>query len=189
MKITGGTSRGRQLAAIKGLRIRPTSSKVREAIFNILGRDIYGLRVLDLFAGTGILGIEAISRGALACLFVDNSNLSLKIIKKNLELCGLQESGFILKRDILQGFFLEHPLIKAGIDLVFIDPPYGKNLIPPVLKRLTEGNILASSSVVIAESLKNDKVPDSTGKLTLCDSRFYGETKIDIYRGEDLLDE
>jgi len=186
MKVTGGMSKGRLLASIKSLNIRPTSSKVREAIFNLLGQDITDLKVLDLFAGTGSLGIEALSRGALWALFIDNSYLSIKTIKKNLRLCGFESSGVVLKRDIMRGLSFEHRFFRKGVDLVFIDPPYGKDYIPPILKRLSEGEILASSAIVVAESLKDDKLPVRVEKLCLFDTRIYGETKIDMYNREDL---
>lgn len=186
MKVTGGMSKGRLLASIKGLYIRPTSSKVREAIFNLLGQDITGLIVLDLFAGTGSLGIEALSRGALSALFIDNSYLSIKSIKKNLRSCGFEDSGTVLKRDIMRGLPFKHRFFQKGVDLVFIDPPYGRDYIPPVLKRLSDGEILATSAIVVTESLYDDKLPDKAGKLCLFDTRIYGETKIDMYSREDL---
>jgi 16S rRNA (guanine966-N2)-methyltransferase len=186
MKVTGGMSKGRLLASIKGLNIRPTSSKVREAIFNLLGQDITDLKVLDLFAGTGSLGIEALSRGAFGAIFIDNSSLSVNTIKKNLRLCGFESSGIVLKRDIMRGLSFKHRFFQKGVDLVFIDPPYGKDYISPILKRLSEGEILASSAIVVAESLKDDKLPVRVEKLCLFDTRIYGETKIDMYNREDL---
>ena len=100
MRITGGQVRGRILASPQGLKIRPTTDRVREAIFNIIGQDLSGLKVLDLFAGTGCLGLEALSRGALSALFIDNSQQAIKLIKKNLALCGYQTSGTVLRRDL-----------------------------------------------------------------------------------------
>ena len=185
MKVTGGRLKGRLLAPVKGLNIRPTSSKVRESIFNIIGQDISGLRILDLFAGSGCLGIEALSRGALWALFIDNAYRAIKLIKKNLALCGFENSGFVLKKDLNKGLPLEHPLFKEGMDLVFIDPPYGKNIIPSILKKISEGIILKSSAIVVTESLKDDKLPVRLGKLNLVDSRIYGETKLEIYQRED----
>ena len=187
MRITGGQSKGRLLASLKGLNIRPSSDKIREAIFNLLGQEVTGLKVLDLFAGTGSLGIEALSRGALWALFIDNSVQSVKIIKKNLRLCGYEQSGSILKRDLIKGLPWKYPLMKKKIDLVFVDPPYGRDLIPLTLKRLSYREVLSSPSIVVAESSKNDKLPDRLDKLRLFDTRIYGETKIDIYnkRGEN----
>jgi len=185
MRITGGWSRGRLLSSLKGLDIRPSSDKVREAIFSLLGQDITGMKVLDLFAGTGSLGIEALSRGALWALFIDNARQAVKLIKKNLTLCGYEPSGYVLKRDLTRGLPYGHPLMKSRIDLVFMDPPYGKDLIPPILNKLSGKEVLASPSIVVAESSKKDKLPSVLYNLRLIDSRIYGETKIDIYKYED----
>lgn len=187
MKITGGSSRGLVLTSLKGMSIRPTSSNVREAVFNLLGQDMAGLKVLDLFAGTGILGLEALSRGALRVLFIDNSPQSIKIIRKNLALCGFENSGFVLKRDLIKWRRpLEHPMVKKRFDLVFIDPPYGKDIIPPILKELSIGETLASPSRVVTESFKKDRLPVSSNKLHLFETRVYGETKIDLYSSEEI---
>ena len=182
MRITGGHSRGRLLASIKGLDIRPSSDKVKEALFNLIGQDVTGQRVLDLFAGSGSLGLEALSRGAVWSLFIDNSRECLALIKKNLELCGYQDSGTVLKGDLSKGLPWKHPLMNEGFDLIFIDPPYGKGLIQPVLGELTHRKCLLPTSIVLAESSKKDVLPSEVGDLRLIDSRLYGETKIDIYR-------
>jgi len=184
MKITGGRARGRTLASLKGLDIRPTASKVREAIFNILGQDMTGIRVLDLFAGTGILGIEALSRGAENAIFIDKSNKSISIINHNLTSCGYQDVSRILKRDIIEGLTFESLAAKGGIDLVFIDPPYGKDIVPKVITRLSICGILAEQACAIVESSKNDRLPESAGTLLLSDTRIYGDTKIVIYKSE-----
>jgi 16S rRNA (guanine966-N2)-methyltransferase len=181
MRVTGGKSKGRLLANIKGLNIRPTSGRVREAIFDLLGQDVSGLKVLDLFAGTGSLGIEALSRGALWALFIDDSSLAIKTIHKNLRLCGYENSSNVLKRDIMKGLPLEHRFFQGGIDLAFIDPPYGKDFIPPVMKELSEGKTLTSLSTVVAESIKDVELPARVGEFRLGDTRIYGETKLDIY--------
>ncbi len=178
--------KGRHLAPLKGLSIRPTSDRVREAIFNLLGQDVRDLKVLDLFAGTGSLGIEALSRGASRALFVDNSGRSLKLIEKNLALCGYGPLGSILKKDLIRGLPGKISPLKKKIDLVFIDPPYGKKLIPPLLEELCDKEILAAPSVVVAESQKTDKLPVTIGDLQLADSRTYGDTKISMFHyGDD----
>ena len=185
MRITGGRSKGRILSSLKGLDIRPTSDKVRETIFNLIGQDIRGQRVLDLFAGSGSLGIEALSRGALWTLFIDNSRQSIRLIKKNLALSGFESSGHVLKKDLTKGLPRDHPQIKKHIDLAFIDPPYRKELIPYVLSDLSEKDVLLSSSIVVVEASKTDDLPRSKGKLRLFDTRLYGETKIGIYNYEE----
>lgn len=184
MKITGGRSRGRLLSSLKGLDIRPTSSKVRQAVFNLLGQDMSGLKVLDIFAGTGMLGIEALSRGAEAAIFLDKSNQSIEVINKNLALCGYTGISRVLKRDITGGSAFESISASGGIDLAFIDPPYGKDIIPPVLIMLSGCGILNRNAVVVTESLKGDQLPERAGMLVLSDTRMYGETKIDIYESE-----
>ncbi len=181
MKITGGSSRGRVLVSLKGQDIRPTSGRVREAVFNILGNDLTGLTVLDLFAGTGCMGIEALSRGASDAFFIDNSRKSLGLIKKNLIKCGFEKSGVLLNHDILTGLDANKRLGKISIDLVFIDPPYGRDLIPPVLENLARSHMLSSKALVVSESLKSDILPDDIENLHAIDFRIYGETKITFY--------
>ena len=181
MRITGGQAKGRLLASLRGWNIRPTSDRVREAIFNLIGQDVTGFKVLDLFAGTGCLGIEALSRGALWALFIDNSLQSIKLVKKNLALCGFESLGSILKRDLARGLPWKHPLMKKKFDVVFIDPPYEKKIIPPLLKELSERDMLASPAIAVAESSKADTLPGALGKLQQVNSRIYGETKISIY--------
>lgn len=181
MRITGGHAKGRRLTPLKGLRIRPSSDKVREAIFNLVGQDITGLNVLDLFSGTGSLGIEALSRGASWALFIDNSLQAMTLIKKNLSLCHYDRVGTVLKKDLRRGLPLRHGLMEKKFGLVFIDPPYGKGLIPPILSELSEKNTLAPSSIVIAETSKSDTLPDSFGKLHFMNAKTYGETRLNIY--------
>ena len=182
MRITGGNSRGRLLASIRGMDIRPSSDKVKEALFNLIGQDVTDQRVLDLFAGSGSLGLEALSRGAVWSLFIDKSRKCIDLIKKNLELCGYKDSGTVLKNDLSRGLPWKHPLMKEDFDLVFIDPPYGKGLIPPILGELSYRECLLPTSIVLAESSKKDVLPSEVGNVRLFDSRIYGETKIDIYR-------
>ena len=184
MRITGGKAKGRFLASLKGMAIRPTSDKVREAVFNLLGQDITGLTVLDLFAGTGSLGIEALSRGALWAFFIDSSKKSTDLIWKNLVSCGFEDVGFVMKRDLRVKLPMEQNLLKDGVDIVFLDPPYGKDLISPTLMKLSKSKILTSNSLVVAESSRRDRLPSRVGNISLSDTRIYGQTKIDIYNSE-----
>ena len=184
MRITGGSSRGRLLLSGKGRDIRPTSSKVREAVFNIVGNDLSGMNVLDLFAGTGIMGLEALSRGAAFSLFVDKSDRAIRLIKKNIETCGFSKSGFILKKNLREDLPPHELLSNGNIDLIFIDPPYGKNLIPGVLKAISLKGIMSPDSICVTESMKEDELPQLSGDLRLTKSRIYGETKIALYSKE-----
>lgn len=184
MRITGGQLKGRLLVSPRGLGIRPTSDQVREAIFNIIGQDLHGVKVLDLFAGTGILGIETLSRGASSVVFVDISPQSIKLIRKNLALCEHQDSGVIIRRDLRKGIRRIHILSKQVFDLVFLDPPYGKNFIPLILSGLSTMDILSNRSRVVAESSKTEKLPVHFESLEMVDARSYGDTKISVYAYE-----
>ena len=184
MRVTGGRARGRHLAPLKGLQIRPSSDLVRQAIFNLIGQDIHGIRVLDLFAGTGSLGIEALSRGAIEALFVDISNQAIRQINKNLQRCGFEAAGSIMKKDLGRGLPRNRAFLKRQFGLVFLDPPYGKALIPPLLKELSERKILLPASIVVTESSKTDMLPTVLGALQRINRRTYGETKINLYHYE-----
>ena len=181
MRITGGKLNGRVLGSVKGLNIRPTSSKIRQAVFNIIGNDISGFHVIDIFAGTGVMGIEALSRGGAWTLFFDNSNRSIDLIKKNLELCGFGSKGYVVKRDLKEGLPKHEKLKKESVDLAFIDPPYGKNLIPGILDSIANSKILACDAIIITESTKKDQVPERVGDFFLAKTKAYGDSKIDIY--------
>ena len=181
MRITGGQAKGRRLAPLKGFRIRPSSDLVRQAIFNLTGQDVRGVKVLDLFAGTGSLGIEALSRGAQWALFIDQSEQAIKLIKKNLKLCGYERFGSIHKKDLVKGLPLKTPMMKRKFELVFLDPPYGKKLIPPLLGELSDKDVLAPSAIVVAESSKIEALPAKLGRLKIFNTKIYGETKIDLY--------
>jgi len=172
------------LASFKGLDIRPTSDRVRESIFDLLGHDLPGEKVLDLFAGTGSLGIEALSRGAAWALFMDHSPKAMELISKNLKLCGLEAQGFALRKDLLKGFPRRHRLLEEKMDLVFVDPPYRKNMILPVLEELSDRKILGSPSILVAQSEQREVLPPRVRSLQTVNSRTYGETRITIYRHE-----
>lgn len=184
MRITGGSSRGRLLLSGKGKEIRPTSSRVREAVFNIIGNDLSGMKVLDLFAGTGIMGLEALSRGASFCLFADNSDRALTLINKNINICGFAGSALTVKNNLKEDLPFHGLLSRGNIDLVFIDPPYGKNLIPGVMEAISRKEIMSSGSIFVAETKKEDELPEKSGNLKLIKTRLYGKTKISIYGRE-----
>ncbi len=181
MRITGGRVKGRILSTPKGLLIRPTSDRVREAIFNILGQDFSGYSVLDIFSGTGSLGLEALSRGAEYTIFIDRLRESIDLIKKNIDLCGYRDSGMTLRRDLSKRVPWEHPLLIKQFDLVFLDPPYAKDLATPILAGLSNGKRLSNGARVVVESGKAASLPLSFPNLEMVDARVYGDTKISIY--------
>ena len=178
--------RGRRLASFKGLEIRPTSDRVREAIFDILGHHLRGEKVLDLFAGTGSLGIEALSRGAAWALFIDHSPKAIELMGKNLKLCGLETEGVVLRKDLLKGFPRRHRLLEEKVDLVFVDPPYRKGILLPVLEELCDLGILGFSATLVAQSEQRAALPARVRSLEMVKSRIYGDTRITLYRNEGL---
>lgn len=184
MRITGGYLGGRNLAAAADARIRPTSDKVRQAIFNILRHQDFapaldGARAADLFAGTGALGLEAISHGASFCLFVEDAAESRALIQRNIEDLGLTGATKLWRRDATK---LGAMAAGAGgpFDLVFLDPPYRKNMIAPSLAALRAGAWLAPDAVIVAESAVDETfAPDG---FELLDERSYGETRVSFLR-------
>lgn len=185
MRITGGTFRGRSLRAPADDRVRPTSDKARQAVFNILSHgafalEIGGLRVADLFAGTGALGLEAISRGAAFCLFVEDAAESRALIRGNVEAFGLTGATKIWRRDATD---LGRMSAGAGgpFDLAFLDPPYRKGLLSPALRSLLGGNWLAPDALLVAETAADEDAPSTEGFAVL-DSRVYGETQVTFLR-------
>jgi len=181
MRITGGRLKGRLLASPKGRTIRPTSDLVREAIFDVIGQDLSGCRSLDLFAGTGSLGLEALSRGSHLVYFVDNSLQSIALIKKNLMVCKHQAAGVILRHDLRKGISRSRRLAQEVFDLAFLDPPYAAGYIPGLLKELSIKGFLSWKSRVVAESSKREKLPVAVGRLQMTDTRSYGNTQISVY--------
>ena len=179
MRITGGDKRGLILISPKGKGIRPSSDHIRQVIFNIIGHDMSKKRVLDLFSGTGILGIEALSRGAEYACFVDNSMESLRLVIRNLELTGYRDRASIIKRDLVK------PLrIKGRFDIVFIDPPYNSGLLLKTLSFLPSEEILQQKAIIIGRSSRRESVPPHINQMILLDLRIYGDTKLWIYRHE-----
>ncbi len=200
MRIIAGTARGRRLFAPGGRgggqSIRPTADRAREALFNILGWDfISGAHVLDLFAGTGALGLEALSRGAKAAVFVDNSPLALDLIQKNISACGFSEKAHVLRHDLLKGLFFwrkaaSRELGKDGpqapvFDLIFLDPPYRQGLCQGLLTALQEQGMINDEALVVFEDDRSQTLPDSVGILQLYDQRAYGDTGFWLYETKE----
>jgi 16S rRNA (guanine966-N2)-methyltransferase len=183
MRITGGAIRGRRLISMKGLNIRPTSDMVRSAIFNILGQTLNGFTTLDLFAGTGSLGIESLSRGSEKAVFVDNSRKALAILKKNLSVCEYESCAIVTRGELPKGLAHIKDFEDSRFDLIFIDPPYGKGYISPTLYKLVDEDLCANNSRVVVESSASadDPLPTNVHDLTLKLTRMYGSTLIGLY--------
>jgi 16S rRNA (guanine966-N2)-methyltransferase len=182
VRIIAGACRGRRLAAPRGRGIRPTADRVREAIFDVLG-DVGGAQVLDLFAGTGAMGLEALSRGAAWATFVDGGREALDLINRNLAACGFTNAA-VVRADPSRGLTRVEALGRR-YELVFCDPPYGKGLVPKVLARLAEGALLAEGTFIVAEHGVADDVGEVAGlaaTLTLTESRRYGDVQVSFFR-------
>ena len=181
MRIISGKFKGRRLHGIPGNSIRPTSDRVREALFNILGRKCRQAVVLDLFAGTGALGLEAVSRGAKEVVFVDKSSRALDLIRKNIALCGVAGQACVLKWDISRSLAC---LGRCGrlFDLVFIDPPYATDLAAKTLYHLEAQPVLGCGSQIVIEHAR-DNPPDSLSQsFQLVSRRTYGGTGLSFVR-------
>ena len=196
MRIIGGTAKGRRLqtpakrpAEYAGRYIRPTADRAREALFNILGSRVEDATVLDLYAGTGALGLEALSRAAARAVFVDNNPRAIRIINKNIELCGFSERTRVIKRDLSKGlFFIGKQLPGVTFSMVFVDPPYRHDISAGMLAVLADSDILAPEAFVIIEDDARTKLPAEIADLLLVDQRRYGETGFWFYsRNENLL--
>jgi 16S rRNA (guanine966-N2)-methyltransferase len=177
LRIIGGDLKGKKLKTIRGKLIRPTADRIREAIFNILSTGVTKAWVLDLFAGTGALGIEALSRGAMQALFVDNRNISLSVLKQNIELCGLGEKADIVKWNIRQNLNCIKS-IGQKFDLIFLDPPYDKHLITPSLVNLGKSDALENNACIVVEHSVYESLPTDLHSFHLGDQRKYGKTLV-----------
>ncbi len=179
MRVIAGSLKGRKLMMKKGA-IRPTSDKVRSAIFNILPRDLSEAVVLDLFAGTGAMGIEAISRGALRAVFVDSGRDSARLLARNIEETGVTERARVIHRNaagalkLLRGY-------GERFDLVFIDPPYGGGEAEKVMNLIGEPGLLNNGAVVVVEHDASSETASGYGTLELTDRRKYGRTAASFY--------
>jgi 16S rRNA (guanine966-N2)-methyltransferase len=179
MRLTGGHDRGRRLIAPRGGETRPTAAKVREAIFNILGPPPEG-SVLDLYAGTGALGLEALSRGATQVVFVEREPAPLSALRRNIKELGFDDRATILASDVRSGL---RRLAGKGnrFSWIVLDPPYAKET-DGVLAELSGSDLLATCAVVVLEHDRRHRPPESVGGLFLTDRREYGDTELSFYR-------
>ena len=177
MRVITGTARGRRLKTPENYDIRPTTDNVKEALFNILQFDIEGRRVLDLFAGTGQLGIECLSRGAASVTFVDQDRSAVRIVKDNLKTCGF--SAPVFQSDALR--FLEQP---GSFDLILIDPPYDAKLYEPVLERINAVDKLTDGGIILCEARRERQLPEMNAPYRKAKEYTYGKVKLCLYKKE-----
>lgn len=171
MRVITGTARGRKLREPAGMDIRPTTDIVKESLFNIIQFDVEGRRVLDLFAGTGQLGIEALSRGAKSAVFVDESLEAIKVIRANLEHCGFEAQ--VVRGDAVS--FIERG---GKFDIIFLDPPYDTGLLDNALKKIIQFDILSDGGIIICETNKELALLPFDEPYFIGKEYKYGKTKL-----------
>ena len=186
MRIIGGQYRSRVLASFKGEEIRPTADRVKESLFNILSPRLYGARVLDLFCGSGALGLESLSRGAREAVFNDLSKDSLDVLRKNVAMLGVQSQAKIYNYDYAQCL----AALRGKFDVVFIDPPYRTEYGLKALNAVMEHDLLAQKGVAVFERDRPFEEAGLTDRLILTDERKYGKTYLSFFtRREEVAEE
>ncbi|MBU1487275.1 16S rRNA (guanine(966)-N(2))-methyltransferase RsmD [bacterium] len=177
MRIIGGQAKGRKLKGVSSKEdIRPTQDRVREALFNILGDEVVGCRFLDLYAGYGAVGLEAVSRGAEEVVLVEKKAGLVNLIKENIDLLGIEAKVKVCRAEVIKLI----GKLSSPYDIIFLDPPYQKGLIGPTLRELSTRSLIKEDGLVIAEHHRREKV-DFEG-LTLFRKSSYGESQLSFYR-------
>jgi len=175
MRVISGFARGRRLAAPKGTKIRPTSDRVKEAIFSTIASYVSQSDFLDLFAGTGSMGIEALSRGANSCTFVDASPQAIKCIKNNLSNIGFEDRSIVMLGDSTKIV----TRLTQIYDIIFLDPPYGCDLVVPIVKNLKL--LLKEEGIIVVETENKIELPSQCDTFRLIKTVRYGDTQVGYY--------
>lgn len=186
MRVITGIAKGRKLKTSKGLDVRPTSDRAKESLFNVLGSRVVESRILDLFAGSGAIGIEALSRGANRAVFVDSSPSSCRLVEENLRNTGLTANAEILRHDTSGAL---RSLAGKGekFDLIFLDPPYQKGFVAPTLEQAAGAGLLSEHGLIVVEHSRREPVPASVGQFHVSRQLVFGDTLLSIYRRSENL--
>ena len=177
MRVIAGDFKGRKLETPLDNQVRPTSDKVKEAMFSILMNQVWGSKVCDLFAGTGGLGLEALSRGASKCYFADQSRASIRLLTENVKRCNASEKSVIFAGDFTRA--LER--IKEPIDIFIIDPPYGNGLEFKAMEIIKRNDLLAEDGVILVEHDARDVMEDEIAGFTKFKEKKYGKVVLSLY--------
>lgn len=172
--------KGRKLRVPSGLDLRPTSDKVKAALFNILSSQIAGATLLDLYAGTGSIGIDALSRGAQNVIFVENNPRHLQYLKKNLSACSFEGKVEIFAT-AASDFLKKSKRLHRSFDIIFIDPPYASKEVEKILPMLQEGDMITDHGMVVIEHFHKKTLPEKEGNLSFLKKYKYGETVLSFY--------
>jgi 16S rRNA (guanine(966)-N(2))-methyltransferase RsmD len=181
MRIISGSARGKQLAGFNGKEIRPTPDRVREALFSILTSrlgNFAGIRVLELFAGSGAQSLEALSRGAEKAVLIDSDKIAAQLIRENVSRCHFEDRVNFIAGDVFKS--LSSAKSHGPFSLILLDPPYNKNLIPQALKAIEDLNLLNENGIICTESSKQE-ILEYDGAFSLLDDRIYGLTRIRLF--------
>ena len=178
MRVISGTARGVNLKTPEGLQTRPTADRVKEALFSIIQFELPGTKVLDLFGGTGQLGIEAISRGANSAVFVDSSDKACTLIQENLRRCKMEKEGKVIRCDYLE--FLARN--RESFDIILLDPPYAEVFLENAIKKISEIDILKSGGIIVAERPVEKAFLGEIPGFTKSKDYKYGKTFLTLYR-------
>ena len=184
MRVISGAARGVKLSSLKGDNTRPTSDKVKESIFNIITPYIYEASFLDLFSGTGNMGIEAVSRGAGRAVLVEKHRMCFNIIEENIEKTKLRDRIELVKNDVYSTL---KRLSSEGkkFDIIFMDPPYSKDLVKPCLVEIDKGTLLAEDGIIVIEHDIKDEIVEQVGNLIKNREKKYGNTMITFFSKEE----
>ncbi|MCD7033916.1 16S rRNA (guanine(966)-N(2))-methyltransferase RsmD [Metabacillus sp. GX 13764] len=180
MRVVSGTCKGRPLKAVPGTGTRPTTDKVKEAIFNMIGPYFDGGSALDLFGGSGGLGIEALSRGTESCIFVDKDQKAIQTIHKNIEACGFEKQSEVYRNDAERAL---KAVMKRELSfsLIFLDPPYKQQKLKALINSIGEAGILDEKGYIVAEHGTEESLPDELGELVKLKGELYGTTAVSIF--------
>ena len=177
MRVITGSARGAKLKTLEGLATRPTSDRVKEAVFNIIQFEVEGRRVLDLFAGSGQLAIEALSRGASYAVLVDQNADAVKVIKDNLTKTKFDQQASVFQSDYLR--FLS--TTRETFDIIFLDPPYAEKFLENALRKISEIDILSEGGIIVCERSREKVLPATVGDLICSKDYNYGKTAVNLY--------
>lgn len=179
MRVITGSARGRNLATLEGENVtRPTTQCTKEALFSSIQFELEDAKVLDLFAGCGQLGIEALSRGASFCTFVENNRQAYKVVESNIKTCNMENCSKLVFSDAVS--FLQK---KDNFDIAFVDPPYNAGLIEQVMPKLTR--LMSPDGVIICETAKDKELAQTVGEWSVSKVKNYGKTKLTYYRKDN----
>jgi len=184
MRISAGEHRGRRLQGVKGKATRPTSDLLRQAVFNVLGAQIQGAQVLDLFAGTGSVGLEALSRGAASATFVERDRRAVETLRSNLANLNLTSHARVIAGDVLLAL-KRFEAAGETFDCIFLDPPYAGELAARCIEILADGVLLSENSALVTQAFHKTPLPEQVGILRRTWRRRYGESSLAVYTKEE----